>query len=328
MSVCVQCGANLRANSHICQQCGHRNPAEIKENSKIPLAPPPKKVVPPPRAEQQKHNPRHVEQARDQAQPNGVNKALLGLVLLLVIVLGAYYLKNTYSINTVKEDKNNVSNNSSSVSRQSKITSDKLELPLPKPTEATLPEKIIAELEPFNADQYLKATMAGDWAKVESLIASNKVTPLSKGNRKVARTLNEQAIQELKNKNPSKAVELLSNALAEDPSDMEVRNNLGFSQLKSGDLANAKKTYLETLSYNPIRAIAWGNLAEIYADEGSNDLAAAALRLEVYLASDKKKIIASLQKIIESEDPEMKDNKLTKIIARELKNFSDIPDRK
>jgi predicted Zn-dependent protease len=287
-----------------------------------------KASAPPPPVAKQKYNPSYVDQIRTENKAGNVNKPFIGLVLILTIGLGAYYLKNVFSIDYSKEKITNISMDNTASPIESKVEKNTPKEELTEQKVDALPLKEEPTSAPFVADQYLAAVIAADWPKVEMLIASAPVTSLRKGNRKAARKLNEQAILELKNNNPAKATTLLNEAFVEDPSDMEVRNNLGFSQLKSGDLIAAKKTYLETLSYTPTRSITWGNLAEIYADEGAIDSATAALRLEVYLANDKKKAIASLQKISESENPEMRDNKLTKIITKELTKFSDIPDRK
>jgi hypothetical protein len=79
--------------------------------------------------------------------------------------------------------------------------------------------------------------------------------------------------------------------------------------------------------YAPTRSITWGNLAEVYAEENRADLARASLRMEIYLATDKKKVIGILQKMTVSEKPEVKDSKLSKVISSELGKLSEIPNR-
>ena len=329
MGKCLQCGSNIAENSSICQQCGYKS--NVKKTS-IPPAPVVKKSPPPPILPKQ--DLASAAQSFETAPTNSNQSKLIlvGFIFLILVAAGVYYFKNVFSVNYSNEKTNEAITESSptpikpNANSTAQIKSNNSEGSLIEDSSANQ-DKPPAESNPITADNYLNAALAFDWVHVETLLNTTVVPNISKGNRKAARKLNEQAIAELRKGNQAGAIQLLNQALIEDPSDMEVRNNLGFAQIKSGDLANAKKTYLETLLYVPTRAITWGNLAEVYAEENKADLARAALRMEIYLATDQNKVIGILQKITVSDKPEVRESKLSKIIATELSKLAEVPAR-
>ena len=330
MGSCFQCGASVTNNAKFCHQCGYRDTTNDPSAASATVAP--KKFVPPPKIVLTQSDAPFTD-AISTEKNNNLKKIVVGALALLFFVCGIFFVKNFFSVNYKK-------NTSEEIPGVVAITQDSPS----KITPTIIDNEVVnqgqlaepADIEPqtnlesksFPINSYLNAANSQNWDQVNSLLASSALQLPSRGDRKLARNLNDQAIVELKNKNYVGAIELLTKAVAADKSDLEVLNNLGFAQLKSGDSETAKKTYLETLTYNPARSITWGNLAEIFANDNSVDLASAALSLEVYLASDKRKIISTLQKISESDNPEIKESKLTKVISEELIRLSTIPERK
>jgi len=141
------------------------------------------------------------------------------------------------------------------------------------------------------------------------------------GDRKFGRELNAQGLAALKGKNIAIAVELFSKALAADPSDVEVGDNLGYALCLSGAFANAESQLLNVLILAPKRVTAWANLAEASSHQGKDDQAVGAYVTAYKLSRKPEIFLESLKK--HAEDPEYestRDNLMQAIQKIEARN--------
>ena len=58
------------------------------------------------------------------------------------------------------------------------------------------------------------------------------------------------------------------------------------------------------------------------------EFAAASLRIEVYLSKDRKKVINVFRNIALSENPKIRNSKISKLISAQLAYLSEVPERK
>ena len=97
----------------------------------------------------------------------------------------------------------------------------------------------------------------------------------AKGNKTVARKINEEALALLNTQDFGGAVAKFVEANRLDASDIEIVNNLGFAYLKQKNLESAQQTLITALTMSPDRAAAWSNLAEVFALGGDERKAVA-----------------------------------------------------
>jgi len=109
------------------------------------------------------------------------------------------------------------------------------------------------------------------------------------GNRPVARKLNSQGLEYFKQENYPEAITLFAEAMKENPKDVEVAGNLGFSYLKNGQPNEAVHYLTKALLLDPRRTATWTPLAESYALLNQEALATAALSISYSWSSDREK---------------------------------------
>jgi uncharacterized protein len=146
-------------------------------------------------------------------------------------------------------------------------------------------------------DQIISASIEGDENKVEEIkknIESNS-SPI-RGDRKVARKLNDDAIAKLKENDFQSAATLLSSALQADSSDTEIASNLCYALIKSGKSPQAQEPCRHSITLKPDRAAAWANLAEVFADKGDLKSTTALLNITFHFSTDKDKTKEFFQK--------------------------------
>jgi hypothetical protein len=129
-------------------------------------------------------------------------------------------------------------------------------------------------------------------AKIE---AAEKPT---KGDRKVARKLNDDALLALKDSKFDTAATILTTALDADKSDTEIASNLCYALIKSGKANQAEDPCLHSIMLNPNRAAAWANLSEIYANKSDLNSATAVLNITYLLSTNKEKTKEFFQKYL------------------------------
>lgn len=151
-------------------------------------------------------------------------------------------------------------------------------------------------------DQMIAASVRNDTAEIFSLRAKIESLPRPpRGNRQVARTLNSEAIALLLHKQFDQAVALLHRAAVADPADVEVAENLGYAQLKAGNLTDARYSFYGALAMDPGRHSAWGNLGVVLAQTESEERAVAAFANSYLFAPDKQARINHFRKLATEE---------------------------
>lgn len=83
-------------------------------------------------------------------------------------------------------------------------------------------------------------------------------------NVKEARALNQQGLDDLKRNDYQAAVTAFQQAQHLDPADVEVAGNLGYANLKLGQLKRAEHQLVYAVSLAPGRSSSWYNLGQVY----------------------------------------------------------------
>ena len=137
------------------------------------------------------------------------------------------------------------------------------------------------------------------WSEIDGAAAEIRqhAPSVDKGDRKLSRSLNQEATALLKKGNKVGAIEVLQRGLEADPSDIETKNDLAYALLLHGDLAPAETLLNEVLLKVPSRSAAWMNLSELYARKGAEhaNSSLSAMRLAVYFSRDRQRLSARLK---------------------------------
>lgn len=126
-----------------------------------------------------------------------------------------------------------------------------------------------------------------------------------KGDRKVARGLNYEAIALLRDNKFAEAASILEKAAAADPSDVEVIDNLGYAALKEGNLIVAKRSSYAALAIAPGRSSAWASLGVVLAQTETEEQAVAAFSNAYRFSGNTGKTVEYFEKLA-AEDPNPK----------------------
>ncbi|MCQ8118192.1 tetratricopeptide repeat protein [Methylomonas rosea] len=158
-------------------------------------------------------------------------------------------------------------------------------------------------------DAMIASSIAGNEAKVlEAKSGIESLQKPAKGNRTVARNLNDKGLAEINSGNYDTAIALLTTAFETDRSDTEIASNLGYAMVKAGKKSQAEVPFRASIMLNPNRAAAWANLSEVYADKGDLKSATAVLNIAYLLSTNKDKTKLYFQKLLT-------DNKENKILV-------------
>jgi tetratricopeptide (TPR) repeat protein len=125
-------------------------------------------------------------------------------------------------------------------------------------------------------------------------VAATRIGELNRaqrGDRKVARGLNDRGLSEFKNKNFTAAVSLLKQANSADPADVEVLSNLGYVALQANRTEEAVTALSAALMLDPRRTSTWAPIAELYVIRGKNDHALRALLLGYEFSGNRDKTV-------------------------------------
>ena len=125
----------------------------------------------------------------------------------------------------------------------------------------------------------------------------NDLPKIAKGNRKLARTTNDEALLLNKNNDINNAVKLLIEANKTDPSDVEISNNLGYLLIKQNNFELAQKTLINTLILSPSRTNAWLSLGDVFANTGNLDRAVACFSNAYRFSKNKEKTSLLMEKL-------------------------------
>jgi len=110
-----------------------------------------------------------------------------------------------------------------------------------------------------------------------------------RGDRKLARNLNQKGLDESKNNNLSGAMDLLKRAVSADPADVEIASNLGYVALRANKIEVADQALSSALLLDPRRTSAWVPIAELFTLKGDKGAAVRALLLGYEFSGNKEK---------------------------------------
>ncbi|MBI3375497.1 MAG: tetratricopeptide repeat protein [Betaproteobacteria bacterium] len=194
--------------------------------------------------------------------------------------------------------------------------------PVPKSVDASVP----APTRPSSLDQKLseliRAADSEGWNQVRALsVAIKQSVSVTHGDRRVARAANSDGLKALNSGNYASAVSTLQAGVQADPGDVEVRNNLGYAQLKAGKRGDAIATLEQLLLQVPDRTSAWANLSEALTDAGDLATAKSCLRIAVYFSSNRERTATFLSQTAESHPSQQ----FRSLVAEVLQNISAIP---
>lgn len=132
--------------------------------------------------------------------------------------------------------------------------------------------------------------LASDGQIPEEQVATidNMVKP-ARGNRKEARSANDEGLRLMQANNFAGAVNYFNSALMHDPADVEVLGNLSYAYLKNGQLEESILISGYAVRVAPRRAGAWNQIAAAQAQRGANWLAVRAYVVLYALSGDQIK---------------------------------------
>lgn len=95
-------------------------------------------------------------------------------------------------------------------------------------------------------------------------------------NVKDARLANQRGLEALKLNDYAAAASAFQQAQQADPADVEVAGNLGYAQLKLGQLKRAEQQLAYAIALAPGRSSSWFNLGQVYGEQGAVEQATGA----------------------------------------------------
>lgn len=129
----------------------------------------------------------------------------------------------------------------------------------------------------------------GDSSSVEKTL--NELTNSNKPqttDAEAAENLNRIGAKELRKRNYAEAAEIFAAVCLKDASSAEYENNAGYAAMLAGHNERANAHLVSALSLDPHRAVAWGNLGELYAQKNDLDSAVACLSLRSSLEGNRR----------------------------------------
>jgi Tfp pilus assembly protein PilF len=222
-------------------------------------------------------------------------KLAIGLSTLVGIFLGGYFLFTSESPTD------------QSASSKNETSKPQIE-PKSLPTPSALSTASTQSLSISSLKSYLHAMLqAAHDQNLENVeAASNALSAISSptpGDKRTARTYNDEGLVALKLQDYPLAIKSFRIGASEDPSNIELVNNLGFALYKNGQLSEAKEQIELALLYSPKRSAAWVNLADILFKEGNEDKAIDAYLLAYAFAKSKDRTLKMVESIAEN-DPD------------------------
>jgi Flp pilus assembly protein TadD len=149
------------------------------------------------------------------------------------------------------------------------------------------------------------AAVSGDREQFQALLHQLQ-TRIAKGtvDRKLARSLNDEALKSLKSGDYSAAIDTLKKASEADAADAEISNNLGYALRMAGDFKASESQLVGTIEKFPARQQAWSDLGETYSKLGKHSLAVAAFMAGHQVAKNPDKLLEKYMKLAESTEDE------------------------
>ncbi|HUP94927.1 MAG TPA: tetratricopeptide repeat protein [Burkholderiales bacterium] len=175
-------------------------------------------------------------------------------------------------------------------------------------------------VDPLNRVRTLvAAVIVGDEVRVQHIAAELREQPRPpRGDRRVARDLNERGLALWQRQRFDEAAVLFRQAHAADASDAEIAENLGYSLLKSGQVASAETALLAALALAPERASAWGSLGLVYAKQDKHREGVAAVLTAYRYTRDPKRTLDVYSRLATTDD----DPKVRAVLADVVSRLS------
>lgn len=154
----------------------------------------------------------------------------------------------------------------------------------------------------------LEAALANSTETVVREAAAIRALPQpTRGDRKLARARNNEALAALKAEDAVRASALLTQAVVADPADEEIATNLGYALVKAGKPVEALAALQRALHLNPGRSSAWYNSALALAAQEKEQSAYAAFVLTFQFAANQQKSRDWFEKLaVEETNPTVK----------------------
>jgi tetratricopeptide (TPR) repeat protein len=122
-----------------------------------------------------------------------------------------------------------------------------------------------------------------------TLLAIDGMPKLARGDRKPARSANDEGLRMMQAGRFEDATVAFNRAFSHDPADMEVLGNLSYAYLKNGQLVETQRISNYAVRVSPRRAGAWNQLAMAHAQRGADWLAVRAFVVLYTLSNDHAK---------------------------------------
>jgi hypothetical protein len=136
---------------------------------------------------------------------------------------------------------------------------------------------------------------------MESALRIDAMPKPQRGDRKVARKLNAEGLEALKQKKLPEAAATLTKALQADPADEEIISNLIYTYSEDGNFTKAEQLAYDGLLLNPRRANIWLPIAIAKQKQNKTNEALQAMWLAWQFSGDKQKMLTLLDKRIAEE---------------------------
>ena len=182
------------------------------------------------------------------------------------------------------------------------VTAPVPQAPVQTDVEASKPPTLTGAISQLSPDSAVirmldAATRSAD-AEVKELRAQiESMSKPARGDRKVARGLNNDAMLLLKDGRFAEAIDVLKKASVADPADVEIIDNLSYSALKAGRPDDAARFAQAALSIAPGRSSAWANLGISLAQSAKETQAVAAFANAYRFSGNQTKTIEYFEKL-------------------------------
>jgi len=142
----------------------------------------------------------------------------------------------------------------------------------------------------------LQLAEQGDWSGVDKgvLDIQSHMEVQVRGNRSSARSANQLGLQALQANDYAAARVAFEQGVRDDPSDIEVRNNLAYVLVKTQD-TTAVDVLTTVLMQTPDRTSGWANLAEATASDSA--ISTSALKLAVRFSANRERTLDVLRQV-------------------------------
>jgi len=319
LNFCEECGCKIELSDKFCTGCGllvERAGVAIRSSEKVPSEPAASKTLvvpipsvpighsvqqspaaaqpvevrsiqkPPPIAPQQPPGTAPAEAASTKSSSKSVVYALVALVALGGA--GSFFMLKGDSL---KNQTKNASAGSSQ--KQGAVGTEKSESGNRAP-------KITA-----TGQMLVDAAVSENKGQFQALLHQLQTQPAAATvDRKLARSLNDEALAAMKLDDFTAAIEALNKAREADAADAEISNNLGYALRMAGDLKASQSQLISTIEQFPSRQQAWSDLGETYSKLGKHSQAVAAFMAAHRVAKTPDKLLEKYLKLAESTEDE------------------------